>query len=54
MEKLSYISSAGLRGLLMMKKKIAGDVTVMNVCKTVNEIFSQTGFDGILKVTSRS
>ncbi len=47
---LDYISSAGLRVLLMMQKKCKKGVTVRNINEIVKEILKQTGFDSILKV----
>ena len=47
---LDYISSAGLRALLMMHKKCEKGVTVRNVNTVVKEILEQTGFDSILNV----
>ena len=47
-KELSYISSAGLRGLLMISK--LHDVHLINVNDTVKDILSQTGFDQIVKV----
>lgn len=48
-EKLEYISSAGLRILLKLKKKIP-KVTVINVTSEVYDIFEVTGFTEILDV----
>jgi len=47
---LDYISSAGLRALLMMQKRCEKGVTVRNINETVREILEQTGFDSILKI----
>lgn len=49
---LEYISSAGLRVLLMCQKKIAskGKMEVINVNETIKEIFEITGFSNILDV----
>lgn len=47
--ELVYISSAGLRVLLKLKKAF-GDVTVVNVSSEVYEIFQITGFDDMLNV----
>ena len=47
--QLSYISSAGLRVLLKLKKKVDG-ITVYNVSPDVYDIFSVTGFDQLLNV----
>jgi anti-sigma B factor antagonist len=52
LEKLEYLSSAGLRVLLsaqkIMNKK--GSMKVTNVCDTVMEIFEVTGFSDILTI----
>ncbi|MCR5182629.1 MAG: STAS domain-containing protein [Clostridia bacterium] len=52
LEKVEYISSAGLRVLLsaqkIMNKK--GSMKVINVCDTVMEIFEVTGFSDILTI----
>ena len=45
---LDYISSAGLRVLLIMQKRCDMGVTVRNVNESVREILEQTGFDAIL------
>jgi anti-anti-sigma factor len=47
---LDYISSAGLRVLLMMHKGCSNGVTLQNVNALVTEILEQTGFDSILTV----
>jgi anti-anti-sigma factor len=47
---LDYISSAGLRALLMMQKKCEKGVTIRNINEVVKEILEQTGFDSILNV----
>ena len=47
-KELAYISSAGLRVLLMISK--LHDVHLINVNDTVKDILSQTGFDQIVKV----
>ena len=48
--ELEYISSAGLRVLLRMKKSAKGKVTVRNVSPEVYEIFQVTGFTEMLNV----
>jgi anti-anti-sigma factor len=49
--KLEYISSAGLRVLLMAVKKLGTDsVTVCNTSDAVKEIFETTGFDQLITV----
>lgn len=49
---LEYISSAGLRVLLMAQKKMnaQGKMRVINVGETVGEVFDITGFSDILTV----
>ncbi len=52
MEKLEYISSAGLRVLLSAQKKMnaQGDMKVVHVGDTIMEIFEVTGFSDILTI----
>ena len=50
LEKLEYISSAGLRVLLSAQKKMAGKMTVTHVGETIMEIFEVTGFSDILTI----
>ncbi|MBQ3865784.1 MAG: STAS domain-containing protein [Clostridia bacterium] len=52
MEKLEYISSAGLRVLLSTEKrmKAQGEMKVTHVNETVMEIFEVTGFSEILTI----
>jgi anti-anti-sigma factor len=48
-DELEYISSAGLRTMMIMVKKLGqGNVTVEGASDDVKEIFSMTGFDGII------
>ena len=49
-EKLSYISSAGLRVLLAAQKKTKGTMKLTNVCELVMEVFEMTGFADILVI----
>ena len=51
-EKLSYISSAGLRVLLSTQKarKARGGMTLRHVNDTIMEIFEVTGFADILTI----
>ena len=49
-EKLSYISSAGLRVLLATQKKTKGNMKLTNVCELVMEVFEMTGFADILVI----
>ena len=52
MEKLDYISSAGLRVLLTAQKKMnqQGNMIVKNASEAVKEIFDVTGFSDILTI----
>ena len=52
MEKLDYVSSAGLRVLLSAQKAMAkqGEMKVIHVNETVMEIFEVTGFSEILTI----
>lgn len=49
---VEYISSAGLRVLISAQKKLDGDASmrIVNVGDVVNEIFTMSGFDKILKI----
>ncbi|MDO4338971.1 MAG: STAS domain-containing protein [Eubacteriales bacterium] len=52
-EKLSYISSAGLRVLLSLQKKMTarkGTMIVRNPNEVVMEVFEVTGFEDILTI----
>ena len=51
--RLEYISSAGLRALLMLQKQVnrtGGVMQLSNVNQQVLEVFEMTGFGGILKI----
>ena len=48
--ELAYISSAGLRVLLIMKKGSPDGVRLTGINATVREILAQTGFDSILDI----
>ena len=52
LEKLEYISSAGLRVLLAAQKMMnqQGEMKVVHVCETIMEIFEVTGFSDILTI----
>ena len=51
-EKLDYISSAGLRLLLMAQKTMnkQGEMVITNVNDTIMEVFEITGFCDILTI----
>ena len=49
-EKLTYISSAGLRVLLGAQKKTKGAMKLTSVCELVMEVFEMTGFADILVI----
>lgn len=51
--ELDYISSAGLRILLMAQKKINAldtSMKIINVNESVKEVFDMTGFTNILNI----
>ncbi|MBO6268171.1 MAG: STAS domain-containing protein [Clostridium sp.] len=52
MEKLEYISSAGLRVLLSAQKVMMkqGEMKLVHVGETIMEIFEVTGFSDILTI----
>lgn len=53
LEKLEYISSAGLRGLLLTGKLIAGrqgQVRIANVTGGVRSVFDMSGFSSMFQV----
>ena len=52
LEKLEYISSAGLRVLLAAQKLMSkkGEMKVKNVNEAVSEVFEVTGFSDILTI----
>ena len=51
-ENLEYISSAGLRVLLLAQKTMnrQGSMKIRNVCEVIMEIFEVTGFADILTI----
>ncbi len=52
-EKLAYISSAGLRVMMKLRKKSGASFKVINVSPEVYEIFDTTGFNELLDVEKR-
>ena len=49
-EKLEYVSSAGLRVLLALNKKIKNCLSLVNVQELVMEVLEVTGFVNILEI----
>lgn len=52
-EKLDFVSSAGLRVLLLMQKKanaLKGKMVIENVKPEIQEVFNMTGFSEILTI----
>ena len=52
LEKCKYISSAGLRTLLMIAKQLAaqdGQCALAGVCDEVKDVMEMTGFSGFFK-----
>ena len=49
-EKLAYISSAGLRVLLIAQKRSKGKMKLTKVCELVMEVIEMTGFADILVI----
>ena len=52
--RLDYISSAGLRVLLVTQKRVRGSgagLRLINVRPHIHEIFRYTGFDRIIEMT---
>ncbi len=53
LEKLSYVSSAGLRVFVMADQQLqakAGELNVKNVPADIMDIFEMTGFDNMLTI----
>ena len=52
LEKLTYISSAGLRVLLATQKKMnkQGSVKLIKVCQEVMDVLEMTGFADVLVI----
>ena len=52
LQKLDYISSAGLRVLLSMQKFMnkQGNMVIVNVSDNVRDVFEITGFNDILNI----
>ena len=55
LEKVEYISSAGLRALLIGQKTAnskGGSMKLVHVCDGVMKVFQMTGFAGMLTIES--
>ena len=53
LEKLEYLSSAGLRVLLAAQKQMqkqGGEMVIVNVNETIMEVFEVTGFVDIITI----
>lgn len=52
MDKLVYLSSAGLRAILALQKRMSrqGKMIVRHVCGEIMEVFEMTGFADILTI----
>ena len=55
MEKLAYVSSAGLRVLLKAQKQISqnGTMKIINAVPEVMRIFETTGFNDIFEISAK-
>ena len=53
LERVEYISSAGLRLFLKFAKQYKDNMIVRNVSAEVYEVFSVTGFTGLMKVEKK-
>ena len=52
-DELEYISSAGLRVLLKLKKSKKGNINLINASSEVYDIFEVTGFSSFLNVSKK-
>ncbi|MCQ2407243.1 MAG: STAS domain-containing protein [Oscillospiraceae bacterium] len=50
LQKLEYISSAGLRVIVIADKKMQGGLTVTNASVEILDVFRMTGFDKKLNI----
>lgn len=50
MGKLEFISSAGLRLIVSLHKKMNGNLMLLNVSKDICDVFAMTGFDKHLNI----
>ena len=51
-EKLSYISSAGLRLIMKLQKSEKEKINIKNASTEIFEIFKMTGFNSVVNVTT--
>ena len=51
MKNVTYIASAGLRVLMIMKKKHKGNVKITNCPDNVKDIFEITGFSDMFEIS---
>lgn len=52
-DKLKYISSAGLRVLMKLRKLCGGSMSIVNVSPEVYDVFDVTGFTEMMRVEKR-
>ena len=52
-DKLEYVSSAGLRVFIKVMRRAAGKLTVLNASPEVYDIFDMTGFTELMDVKKR-
>jgi uncharacterized protein (TIGR02172 family) len=52
-DELEYISSAGLRVLMKVRKKAGSEIKIFNVSSDVYDIFDMTGFTELFKVEKK-
>ena len=50
LKELEYISSAGLRQLVIAHKKMNGELTIRNASAEIMDILRMTGFDKLLRI----
>jgi anti-anti-sigma factor len=50
MSELEYISSAGLRQIVVAHKKVQGNLTIKNVSDEIMDVFIMTGFNKHLNI----
>ena len=53
LERVEYISSAGLRMFLVFSKQFVEKLTIRNVSSEIYEVFSVTGFTSLLNVEKK-